>query len=111
MAETLGNVGQAVQAPKAPQGKARRQEPDGPAVDDRGHVLDGGREAKILWFRVLEDCEVPSQSGRFILKRGKILSTKEYDPEKLKDAGVKLEPAEEPAWHRKLQATGRSLAR
>jgi hypothetical protein len=107
-AETL-NVGTPVpqqQAKAAPKGakapQAREAEDEGPPA---------GRPTEIQWFRVMEDCEVPNRTGKYMLKRGKVLSTKEYSLQELKDGGVKLEETTEPAWHRKLQETGRSFAR
>lgn len=109
-AETL-NVG-----PPAPQKQAPEQPRKGKAQQARGEEEDegqkgAGRPADVQWFRVMEDCEVPNRTGKYMLKRGKVLSTKEFNLQELKDAGVKLEDSPEPAWHRKLQETGRSFAR
>lgn len=118
-AETL-NVAGTPPAPTAPQkspgkpGKAQagREEPEAQEVRDKsGHLLNAGRETEIQWFRVTKDVEVPNRTGKFMLKRGKVLSTKEYSLQELKDAGVELEACEEPAWHRRLQKTGESFAR
>lgn len=111
-AETLATGAPAPQrAQQPPKPGARPSKPqDPPQPDEAGE--EGTADAPALqWFRVLKDTEVPSQSGRYILKKGKVLSNKGYDMQTLRDAGVELEPAEEPAWHKRLQATGKSLAR
>jgi hypothetical protein len=105
-AETL-NVG-APESQKQPPEPQKGAKP--PKAKEEG-PRPGGRAAEIQWFRVTEDCEVPNRTGKFMMKRGKIFSTKEFSLGELKDAGVKMEETTEPAWHKKLQETGRSFAR
>ena len=58
---------------------------------------------EVRWFRVMEAADVPSAGAKARLPRGKVISSKNYDVDALLVAGVKMEPIEEPMWHKRLQ--------
>jgi hypothetical protein len=102
-------------APRAGQTQARAQaaRPPAPEAAEDAQGDDAARAAPASsgWWMVQEDVEVPKSGGKFMLRKGKVISEKSYDVQALEDAGVKLKPAPEPAWARRLREDGVHLAR
>ena len=52
---------------------------------------------KVEKYRVVMEAHVPQQGGYFVLPKGKVISSAQYDIEWLKKLGVLLESAESDA--------------
>lgn len=65
----------------------------------------------VQWYRVTETAVVPSGGGQIKMSKGKQISTQSYDIEALVNAGVSMDKCPPPAWWKRTQDTGKSLAR
>lgn len=100
----------AAQAPRSPAGP-RTPGKNGNAPQAAAPAAEGPSQAESGWYMVDEDIEVPRGGGKYMLRKGKPISAKNYDVEQLVNLGAKLRPIAEPSWSRNLRESGQHLAK
>ena len=77
---------------------------------DGQREMHAGGPSGPAWYKVVAGGTVAHNKGQVDLPKGEIISSEHYDVEKLKNAGIGLEPAEPPAWWKDVQARAAEAA-